>query len=68
MAKLGRWLTNVDKDPRNDRYMIHESAEDTLRRRQQFIADKVVGPPKANPKYTSEQLTSMDMIGIYSKE
>lgn len=62
--RLGRWLTNVSEgEALATQLQEHVGAYlgDT------YLADKLVGPPKATETRTVEQLMAAGMIGLYER-
>lgn len=59
-----RWLTNAADHRKEDRY--YDANDPTGEYRRQWLADKIIGRPKAGDKYTVEELEAMGMIGIYT--
>lgn len=66
-----RWLTNMS-DPRLPdaiHYVLcgpNQSPLEALNKQLEFIKNKIIGDPKANEKYTVEQLRDgAKMIGVY---
>lgn len=67
-----KWLSNLS-DPQlpsakaNVTRIFGETIAQAWKAQQQWLEDKVIGPPKETPFYTSEQLTKMGVVGIYRK-
>jgi hypothetical protein len=66
-----KWLTNVYDPERWDaRAMIlprqGETRDQAWQRQQEYLADKIIGLPKASEAYTAEELGQMGMVGVYA--
>lgn len=67
-----RHVGNFPKDKEHALYNIYIPQGQTLDQvwnaHLRFREGKIVGPPKANDRYTSEQLAEQGLIGLYKDE
>ena len=60
-----RWLTNLH-DPRRTDISPYETPDRGFHYQESWLADKIIGEPKATEAYSVEQLKKMGMVGIYA--
>ena len=64
--KLGKWITNID-DP--DHPSSRGKKSDTeWKQHMKYVAENVIGPPKASKTCTVEQLKGWHIVGLYKRE
>ncbi len=74
---LGKFLSNIynPNDSKARMYYGHsfhafmsgsEEMEKEWRQYLEWVRKNVIGPPKETKKYTSEELSKMGMVGVYS--
>lgn len=67
------WLTN-SIDPSRADYArslvipIYADRDDYIAHNKMWLADKIIGKPKASDKYTVEELEADGYVGIYKKD
>lgn len=66
-----RHISNIYDPTRQDAkvwvaYSPCETQDEAWQRIQRFLADKVIGRPKATEKYTVEQLEAENFVGVYA--
>ena len=66
-----RHISNIYDPTRQDAkvwvaYGAYETQDEAWQRIQRFLADKVIGRPKATKKYTVEQLEAENFVGVYA--
>lgn len=67
-----RWLTN-EPDPNGSERLhvlpyIGETNEEAELRHRQWLADKVIGDPRATEWYTVAELKAMGYVGVYARD
>ena len=68
-----KWLSN-SPDYRDRKTMFDvpvyelKTHEQAWREWNEWVADKIIGPPQATEHYTVEQLEAMGLIGIYQND
>jgi hypothetical protein len=67
-----KFLGNFPKDRSHAVYNIYVPPGETLDqawdKHQEFCKDKVIGEPKGNDRFTSEQLTDQGLVGLYEDQ
>lgn len=68
-----KWLTNTRDPRRADRSAYAqkwpgETPQEALDRLDAWLADKIIGEPKATPGYTVAELKAMHLVGVYQED
>lgn len=60
------WLTNMSKDPQLA--YPGKSPQEAYMLQKQYLMDKRIGSPKSTEHYSTQELISMGMVGVYKVE
>jgi len=65
-----KWLINTYDPTREDaKYRLvvslDKSRDEVWWHQQAYLADKIIGAPKATPRYTVSELEAMHFVGVY---
>jgi hypothetical protein len=70
MKYLYNALGHPGEDEFTDRVIVRigETLGQAVAKKRRQLSGKIIGPPKATPEYTVEQLETMGLVGVYEPE